>query len=86
VTVQKLSYFQLLSDEAVVDGRLGSEAVQRAAAARIEAREIASRAAWKARPWHERARFRLCWRLSGPRSYLAHVWDALRGIECEGNS
>lgn len=54
MTVRKAVAVVQVSDELIVDAGIGSEEDQRAAAARIEARQELDRLRWRALPLHRR--------------------------------
>ena len=72
-----------ITDEAIVDFGLGTPEQQQAAAARLHARELETRARWAALPMRVRLTRRLRARTYEPRRRIAHAWAALRGVECE---
>ena len=84
--MSRVSAFYIpFSDEAIVDGHLGSIEEQAAAAIRIEARQRGSRARWLAKPLNERLLIRLRhgrWRYELVYR-LQHAIRALRGIDCD---
>jgi hypothetical protein len=85
MSLKTVAFYIPFSDEAIVDGHLGSPEDQAAAAVRIQDRQREARARWLARPLYQRLLNRVRysrWRHELPWRFR-HAARALRGIECD---